>query len=144
MKSSHKWENKARSKRAEYLFDDGIDSRNGKTPKQISKLAMHDRGLCSQVYEVLSMIFSGASEDERLWNLGLLSVDPSPDSSRLSVKVYPLPGGSIYTVSEICALLKSARPYLRREIGESICRARIPELIFVVLPGPEEITDYEE
>ncbi len=114
----------------------GGDSRKRAEGSCKSRSLLHDDGLCSQVFETLAMVFAGGSSDERLWGLGLVSVSPAPDTTRLLVQVYPIPGAGSLPVTEIHAVLKAAKPYLRREIGQAICRKRIPELTFEVLPGP--------
>jgi ribosome-binding factor A len=110
-----------------YFFDDGIDPRKAGSSLEPTRSALHADGLCSQVADALAIIFGGASDDERLWDLGLVSVRPAPGGSRLIVTVCPLPGEKVRTVSEIHEMLKSARPFLRREIALAICRRRTPE-----------------
>jgi len=121
-----------------FTFDDGVDTRTSGHSSDPSRSALHDDGLCSQVAETLGLVFAGGGDDERLLDLGLLSVEPAPTVSRLLVKVYPLPGSPRRSVPEICSVLKAARPFLRREIAEAISRRKIPELAFEVVPGPLE------
>lgn len=127
--------------RGQSYFDDGIDAKT--TGRSVSRpgSALHEGGLCQQVQEVLSLVFSGSSSDERLWELGLLSVEPAPNSSRLLVKVYPLPNSELRSVPEIQAILTSARSYLKREVAEAIYRKRTPELVFEIVPGPGGTAD---
>lgn len=136
MKHSHKPRERSSPIGNPNYFDDGIDMR--KTGRSCSRpgFPLHEGGLCQQVDEILSLVFSGASSDERLWDLGLLSVELAPNSSRLLVKVYPLTSSEPRSVSEIQTILKSARSYLKREVAEGICRKRTPELVFEVVPGP--------
>ncbi|MFZ2956296.1 MAG: ribosome-binding factor A [Candidatus Ozemobacteraceae bacterium] len=143
MKRSENRSGKSFLLRGQSYFDDGVDSK--KTGRACSRpgSSLHEGGLCQQVEEALSLAFSGSSCDERLWELGLLSVELAPNSSRLLVKVYPLPHSQPRSVPEIQAILKSARPFFKREVAESICRKRVPELVFEILPGPGGDSDEE-
>jgi hypothetical protein len=137
MKPNNRWGHAPHSGPDKYFFDDGVDVRKPSGGSSRAHSALHDDGLCSQVFESLSLVFGGTSSDQRLWAIGLLSVEPAPSSSRLLIKVYPLPTAlQPQSVSEIQAVLKAARPFLRREIGQEICRRKIPELTFEVVPGP--------
>ena len=127
--------------RGQSYFDDGIDSKKSGRSCSRPGSALHEGGLCQQVEEALSLVFGGSSSDERLWELGLLSVELAPNSSRLLVKVYLLPNSEPRSVSEIQTILKAARAYLKREITEAISRKRTPELVFEVVPGPGGMTD---
>ncbi|MBF0501446.1 MAG: ribosome-binding factor A [Candidatus Riflebacteria bacterium] len=136
MKHSENRSSKPFLRSGQSYFDDGVDSKI--TGRSLSRpgSTLHEGGLCRQVEEVLSLVFCGSSSDERLWDLGLLSVELAPNSSRLLVKIYPLPHSEPRSVTEIHAILKSARPFMKREIAESICRKRTPELVFEIVPGP--------
>src|SRR5258708_3006523 len=73
--------------------DDGID------PREMLRLAARKKGgrktqqLCAQVAEALNFAFTGACNDDVLRELGVVTIQPAPDESRLLVTVGPtLPG----------------------------------------------------
>jgi hypothetical protein len=69
-----------------------------------------------------------------LRDLGVVSVQPAPDESRLLVTVGPtLPGPC--EPAEVSARLQKALGKLRSEVAATIHRKKVPELAFRVL-GP--------
>jgi ribosome-binding factor A len=94
------------------------------------KQRLHDYGLCAEVFQVLGFLFAGGCADERLWDFLVVSVEPFPTASRLLIKVCPAKPLALEEFDEGLKLLKSARPFFRREIAQAISRKRVPELVF--------------
>lgn len=94
------------------------------------KQRLHDFGLCSEVSEIVSFLFAGGCADERLWDFTVVSVEPFPHASRLLIKVFPKRPLTMAEFDEGLKILKSARPFFRREIAQSISWKRVPELVF--------------
>jgi ribosome-binding factor A len=87
--------------------------------------------LCRQVLEALQIALSGECGDELLQQLYISAVDPGADPSKLELKVeLPReisPGAAL-------AQLEKARGLLRTLVAQSICRKKVPDLVFRVAP----------
>jgi len=111
--------------------EDGID------PRDLLRQAARKTGgrkthqLCSQVAEALNYALSGACNDDVLRALGVITVQPAPDESRLLVTVGPTLPGPCDPV-EALAHLEQARGKLRGEVAAAIHRKKVPELVFCV------------
>jgi ribosome-binding factor A len=105
-------------------------SRSHGSPSQHRKFAR----LCAQVAEVVSLSL-GDSADERLRQLVVHSVDPSPDGSTLMVSVLVGADVGLDEIDEVFAALSRARSWLRQQIAAEIHRKRTPDLSFQVLPA---------
>ena len=116
--------------------DDGVDPRQFfKTDKKRNKHNHKARQLCNQVAETLGLVLAGEFGDERLHGLQVVSVDPAPDASQLSVTVSTDgPCASIET-QEILDRLAAVNARLRCEVATAISRKRTPKLLFRVI-GP--------
>ncbi len=89
--------------------------------------------LCAQVEQAVSLALGG-SEDERLRDLTVESVEPAPDGTRLLVSVVPAGGASLDELDDLYAALGRARGWLRQQVAAEIHRKRTPDLSFRVLP----------
>lgn len=89
--------------------------------------------LWSQVAETISLSLGDAA-DQRLRDLVVQSVVPTPDGGRLLVVVRVTEPTSIEALNELHDLLNSARGWLRAEVASEIHRKRAPDLTFRVLP----------
>jgi len=75
--------------------------------------------------------FAGSADDE-LRDLSVLSVQPDPDGSRLSVIVIPDETGPLNESRHrrLMTKLNGARGYFRSEVAMAIHRKRTPDLRF--------------
>jgi ribosome-binding factor A len=97
----------------------------------------HDRKLaqlCAQVERVMSLAL-GESDDARLRELAVVSVEPAPSAARLLVRCTVPAGASLEQLDDYHLALKGARAWLRQQVAEEIERKKTPELAFVVLPN---------
>ena len=90
--------------------------------------------LCRQVADTLDLVL-GDCRDERLQALHVISVVPSPNSSRLLVTVSADLPGDEFDPQEILELLDQQTGRLRGEVAAAINRKRVPALAFHVV-GP--------
>ncbi len=94
--------------------------------------------LCRQVERRLSLSFAEL-DDPELASLELISVDATPDGSRLLLSLGTSPGTHA-DEPELLARLRKIRGLLREEVAAAIHRRRTPELDFRVLtPLPPEL-----
>ncbi len=118
--------------------DDGIDPRLLR--KNVYRIKKSNRGyrLCKQISDVLSILFSGACNDERLCTLGIESVEPAPDTSCLRITVFPLYSTPQPDPEAILLFLETAKSFLRKEVASEISRRRVPDFTFRVIVDPEK------
>jgi len=117
--------------------DDGVDPRQYfKSHIQRNKNQYKTRQLCRQVAETLSLVLSGDFSDECLQNLELLSVDPAPDASQLSITVRTYEPCDFAAIAQIQERLAQVNGRLRNEVAAAITRKRVPRLIFQVISCP--------
>jgi ribosome-binding factor A len=90
--------------------------------------------LCRQVLEALQIALAGECGDELLQQLYISAVHPGADPSKLEVKV-ELPRD--VSPADASAQLEKARGLLRTLVAQSICRRKVPDLVFRVA-GPED------
>ena len=102
---------------SEVYEDDCVDPRRYFKKSSPKKDQKKDMRFCAQVAEVLSRLFGGACDDERLWGLVIDSVVPAPDASRLLVTVFPLNEASQSNPDDIKANLSTAQSFLRKEVA---------------------------
>jgi ribosome-binding factor A len=98
---------------------------------------LHKQGLCAEIAEIASFLLSGGCEDERLWDLGVSSVEPHSGQSRFIIRVFPKCPMSFDELEIALEVLERARPFFRREIALAIHRKRAPEVVFELVPPPE-------
>jgi ribosome-binding factor A len=87
--------------------------------------------VCGLAFRVVSDVLMSEVSDPILQSLQVLSVDPAPDASRLSVVVCtlePIPPDVVH------ARLTGAVGLLRTQLAQSLQRKRTPQLCFVVVP----------
>jgi len=115
--------------------EDGID------PRDLARQSMGKKGgrktlqLCGQVAEALNYAFASVCNDDVLRELGVISVQPAPDESRLLVTVGPILPGP-FDPTRIQARIQNAMGKLRNEVAASIHRKKIPDLTFCVVHPP--------
>ena len=116
--------------------DDGVDPRLlFKADKKRNKQNHKTRQLCDQVAQILGLVLAGEFEDERLHSLHVVSVDPAPDDSQLSVTVRTDEPCDNAEMREILERLAAVSGRLRCEVAAAISRKRTPKLLFRV-SGP--------
>lgn len=89
--------------------------------------------LCRQVAETLDLVLSGDCRDELLQSLHVMSVTPTPNSSRLLVTVSADLPREVFDRQQILDLLERQNGRLRAEVAASINRKRVPSLVFHVI-----------
>lgn len=96
----------------------------------------HARQLCKQVGRALDQIIMGELDDDALRGVGVHSVVPAPDESRLLVTVGPMAPGIRVDPGRVLASLAAHSVHLRSEVAASITRRKTPALQFQVHPLP--------
>ncbi len=91
--------------------------------------------LCQQVLHAISDGLA-QSMDDVLQDLFVVSVIPSPSTSRLLVTVSSFDDEMPSSHHDILAALHAERSALRDEVASAIHRRRVPELIFRVVDEP--------
>ena len=89
--------------------------------------------LCRQVQRALSLALGGACADELLRDVYVESVGPMGGAGQLCVAVV-LPAQGEATPAEVMSRLTAHTPRLRAAVAREICRKRVPNLSFVVMP----------
>lgn len=111
--------------------EDGIDPREMLRQGARKKGGRKTHQLCAQVAEALHYAFASVCNDDVLRELGVVSVQPAPDESRLLATVAPtLPGPC--DPAEVMARLERAMGKLRTEVAAAIHRKKVPQLTFRV------------
>ncbi len=82
--------------------------------------------------ETLSFVLQADCNDDVLRDVLVESVVPAPDSTRLLVTVMPSPAADTLNPADVHERLLQAYGKLRSEVAASICRRKVPELIFSV------------
>jgi ribosome-binding factor A len=95
--------------------------------------------LCRQVQRALSMALGGECADELLREVYVESVEPMGSPGQLRVNVV-LPGHVQGAAPEVWARLAELTSRLRAAVAREICRKRVPNLSFIVMPSvaPED------
>jgi ribosome-binding factor A len=117
--------------------DDGIDPRVYFKREEHGQDNRKTQQLCKQVMRTLGLVLAGECSDTVLSDLEIQSVTPSPDSSRLLVRVQPTAPVANVPPGQILTRLQRAQPFLRREVTAALCRKRSPDLAFEVVPHQE-------
>lgn|GEM_PF-4590963 len=94
--------------------------------------------LCRQVQHALMLALSGECDDEILREFYVAAVEPLGNASQLLVRVW-LPRTGQITAWGAMARLSDRAARLRGLVAQSICRKRVPALMFVVTPWAEEV-----
>jgi len=116
--------------------DDDVDPRQYfKAGSRHRKDDYKTRRLCSQVADTLGLVLAGECRDERLQGLRVVSVDPAPDASQLSVALRTDEPCTDIAHKEILDCLATVRGFLRSAVAAAISRKRTPHLLFRVI-GP--------
>ncbi len=117
--------------------DDGVAPRKFfKADKQRNARNHRARQLCHQVAETLGLALAGEFGDERLHNLQVVSVEPGPDGSQLSVTLCTEGPCGSDEIGEILTRLSMVGGQLRCAVAAAITRKRTPRLVFrVVVPS---------
>ena len=88
--------------------------------------------LCRQIEQTLSYALADDPADDILLSLGIESVTPAPDASRVMVTVYIDDPDSDYEANEVLEHLTDNMDVFRDEIADAIHRRKLPELVFRV------------
>lgn len=117
--------------------EDGIDPRELLRESARKKGGRKTLQLCGQVAEALNYAFGAVCNDDVLRELGVVTVQPAPDESRLLVTIGPtLPGPCDPT--QVLAHVQQSLGKLRSEVAAAIHRKKVPELAFSVVSNPIE------
>lgn len=91
--------------------------------------------MCSQVQRTLDLVLSGDLDDDRLRDLYVAQVTPSPDATRLLVTVAPLGFAKDFRPDLVMTRLAECSGKMRTELARAINRRKTPDLMFrVVMP----------
>jgi ribosome-binding factor A len=90
--------------------------------------------LCRQVQRALMLALSGECADDILREVYVESVEPMGGASQLLVRVI-VPREIGQSSFEVVARLDDRLPKLRAIVARSICRKRVPNLMFVACPA---------
>ncbi len=118
---------------SEVREDDGIDPREFTKEKRIRKTTSRDRQLCAQVKRCLELALPDALTINGIPVCELLSVDPAPDNSRLSVVV--MVGADHLVITR--EVLSRVKGRLRSEVAQAVHRKKAPDLAFEVIAAEE-------
>jgi hypothetical protein len=88
--------------------------------------------LCKQVERSAALTLTSICDSAALVGAAVAAVEPAPDSGRLQVTVVLASGKGVDDALEAKEALLRARPTFRQEVGRSIHRKRVPELVFDV------------
>jgi len=88
--------------------------------------------LCKQVERSATLTLMGVGDSDALLGAAVAAVEPAPDSGRLRVTVVLASGKSVRDVTEAEAVLLRSIAAFRGEVGRSVHRKRVPELVFDV------------
>jgi ribosome-binding factor A len=88
--------------------------------------------LAEAIRESLHELIHFRLEDPRIGSLDIVSVVLSPDGRKAVVQVRPVGGSS---ATETVDALRHAKPFLRRELAESLDLFRAPDLYFEAVTG---------
>ncbi|MBS2027065.1 MAG: ribosome-binding factor A [Deltaproteobacteria bacterium] len=105
----------------------------GRTSSQRAHGARKTMQLCKQVQRVVASVLAECA-DGHVSQLSLLGVEPAAGSSVLRVAVVAM-GADGEALAATRAALEQLKPYLRMEVADAICRKRVPELVFSVVPA---------
>jgi ribosome-binding factor A len=112
------------------LLGDVSSHENRFDPRQDRKTLQ----LCRQVQRALAMALGGECADEWLREVYVESVEPLGGPGQLRVNVV-VPGHVRVAPAEVMARLAEHTPRLRTAVAREICRKRVPNLSFVVMPS---------
>jgi ribosome-binding factor A len=129
------WNGRAHVAPAEALFERalfGVDECDDKrfNPREDRKTLQ----LCRQVQCALAMALSGECGDEILRDLYVESVEPMGSASQLIVRVV-IPANLRCSLVEVMSKLDERAVRLRALVAQAICRKRVPNLTFIVVPS---------
>ncbi len=120
--------------------DDGVDPRQFfKNDSQRNKANYKTQQLCRQVAQTLEQVLGADFADDRLRNLQVTGVEPSPNASQLSVTLRTDAPCGCEQLHAILDRLGAVTGRLRCEVAAAISRKRTPRLMFrVTCPQQEE------
>ncbi len=126
--------------------DDGVDPKTWfKSARQRDPDHRKARQLCRQVQKTLDLVLSGATGDDLLTSLRIVSVTPGRDSSRLLVIVAADVSREQFDRARIETQLALIQGRLRGEVSAAITRKKTPLLTFQLLdPGLNTNEDRQE
>ncbi len=93
--------------------------------------------LCKQAFRIISLTLAGDCRDPVLQGLIVASVAPAPNAHHLLITLWLKPGDSPPDFALVYQRLEQVKGLLRAAIAADICRKKVPEIDFVVLPMHE-------
>lgn len=116
--------------------DDGVDPRLFFRQEDHRRQSNHKtQQLCKQVAQTLSLVLAGEFGDDRLHHLQVVSVEPAPNASQLSVTFHSDAIRDRGEADAILMQLNMVGGQLRWAVAAAITRKRAPKLVFR-LTGP--------
>ena len=106
-----------------------------------SRAKAHDRKtdqLCAQVERTLGFLLETESADDCLQGFYVAEVSPHPNAGRLLVALRQWDRDRAIDLKTTLAHLAEVKGYWRAEVGRSVNRKKIPDLVFQVLPAGGE------
>lgn len=88
--------------------------------------------LCKQVERSAALTLASVCESDALLGAAVAAVEPAPDSRRLMVTVVLASGKDVEDATEAKAVLLRSSTAFREEVGRSVHRKRVPEVVFDV------------
>ncbi len=122
-------------------LDAGVDPKLFFHAREDRKINYKAQQVSKEVERTLSFILNSNKAGEILQSLNLLYVEPLPNSSHLIVVVSPGYSETSLSEREILEALQNASGWIRKEIGYSLHRRRVPELSFRVLTYQQKIAN---
>jgi ribosome-binding factor A len=88
--------------------------------------------LCKQVERAVAVTLASECRSDALVGAAVAAVEPAPDSRRLRVTVALAPGKGADDFTRARDDLRRSAAAARQEVGRSIHRKRVPEIVFEV------------
>jgi hypothetical protein len=88
--------------------------------------------LCKQVERSATATLASECDSAALVGAAIASVEPAPDASRLRVTVVLVQGKNADDLADARASLMRSAPAFREDVGRTIHRKRVPEIVFDV------------
>ena len=109
--------------------DDGVDPRESKKEERNNKMTSRDWQLCAQVRRCLLLAVPEALYYKGIPGAEVVSVEPAPDASRLSIMVSV--DSRILTAAR--ETIPRIRGQIRDEAARAVHRKRVPELAIEIV-----------
>jgi hypothetical protein len=128
----HKQQRRARGAAARSSFELFEQELTGRRPHKSRQRADHKTlQLCRQVERALSLALAGECDDDVVRELLVDGVEPAGSASQLLVR---LRVPATIATTDAFARVEAHSTTLRCLVAQSICRKRVPTLMFICLP----------